>query len=96
MTVQRKSGWPATACTLYNMRRVSLSHDEYVLLDTLVRRPGCYPRSLWLTVVMPNPECSSKHNRGVTEVFYEAARVSLSTRAKGSGAYGGGGGCIVA
>ncbi|KAF9048210.1 hypothetical protein BDZ89DRAFT_941393 [Hymenopellis radicata] len=29
-------------------------------------------------------ECSSKHNRGVTEVFYEAARVSLSTRAKGS------------
>ncbi|KAF5355305.1 hypothetical protein D9758_005982 [Tetrapyrgos nigripes] len=30
-------------------------------------------------------ECSSKHNRGVTEVFYEAARVSLSTRAKGSG-----------
>ncbi|EIW79172.1 hypothetical protein CONPUDRAFT_138335 [Coniophora puteana RWD-64-598 SS2] len=35
-------------------------------------------------------ECSSKHNRGVTEVFYEAARVSLSTRAKGSGD-----GCIV-
>jgi hypothetical protein len=30
------------------------------------------------------PECSSKHNRGVTEVFYEAARVSLSTRARGS------------
>jgi len=30
-------------------------------------------------------ECSSKHNRGVNEVFYEAARVSLSTRAKGSG-----------
>ncbi|PPQ94652.1 LOW QUALITY PROTEIN: hypothetical protein CVT25_009383 [Psilocybe cyanescens] len=36
-------------------------------------------------------ECSSKHNRGVTEVFYEAARVSLSTRAKGSGD----GGCQV-
>jgi len=35
-------------------------------------------------------ECSSKHNRGVAEVFYEAARVSLSTRPKGSG-----GGCIV-
>ncbi|KAG9312893.1 small GTPase superfamily [Chiua virens] len=35
-------------------------------------------------------ECSSKHNRGVSEVFYEAARVSLSTRAKGPG-----GGCIV-
>ncbi|KAJ7065189.1 GTP-binding protein Rho3 [Mycena amicta] len=30
-------------------------------------------------------ECSSKHNRGVTEVFYEAARVSLSTRPKVSG-----------
>jgi len=28
-------------------------------------------------------ECSSKHNRGVTEVFYEAARVSLSNRTKG-------------
>ncbi|KAK1215479.1 Rho GTPase [Marasmius sp. AFHP31] len=35
-------------------------------------------------------ECSSKHNRGVTEVFYEAARVSLSTRPKGSGE-----GCVV-
>ncbi|KAK7031407.1 GTP-binding protein Rho3 [Favolaschia claudopus] len=34
-------------------------------------------------------ECSSKHNRGVAEVFYEAARVSMSTRPKGSG------GCIV-
>jgi Rho family protein len=35
-------------------------------------------------------ECSSKHNRGVNEVFYEAARVSLGTRPKGSGD-----GCIV-
>ncbi|KAF8074773.1 P-loop containing nucleoside triphosphate hydrolase protein [Lyophyllum atratum] len=35
-------------------------------------------------------ECSSKHNRGVSEVFYEAARVSLSTRAKGAGE-----GCVV-
>ncbi|KAI0033679.1 small GTPase Rho3/GTP-binding protein Rho3 [Vararia minispora EC-137] len=34
-------------------------------------------------------ECSSKHNRGVSEVFYEAARVSLGTRAKSSS------GCIV-
>ncbi|KAH9935863.1 ras family-domain-containing protein [Epithele typhae] len=42
-------------------------------------------------------ECSSKHNRGVNEVFYEAARVSLSTRSKGAGGYGGGskGGCII-
>ncbi|KAI6001033.1 P-loop containing nucleoside triphosphate hydrolase protein [Pisolithus orientalis] len=30
-------------------------------------------------------ECSSKHNRGVSEVFHEAARLSLSTRPKGSG-----------
>ena len=36
-------------------------------------------------------ECSSKHNRGVTEVFYEAARVSLSSRAKGSSD----GGCVL-
>ncbi|KAI5989380.1 P-loop containing nucleoside triphosphate hydrolase protein [Pisolithus albus] len=27
-------------------------------------------------------ECSSKHNRGVSEVFYEAARLSLTTRPK--------------
>ncbi|THG97365.1 hypothetical protein EW026_g4615 [Hermanssonia centrifuga] len=40
-------------------------------------------------------ECSAKHNRGVSEVFYEAARVSLSTRAKGSGAYSGSGGCVI-
>jgi len=35
-------------------------------------------------------ECSAKHNRGVSEVFYEAARVSISARAKGSG-----GGCVI-
>ncbi|TFK26172.1 GTP-binding protein Rho3 [Coprinopsis marcescibilis] len=28
-------------------------------------------------------ECSSKHNRGVAEVFHEAARVSLGTRPRG-------------
>lgn len=39
-------------------------------------------------------ECSAKHNRGVNEVFYEAARVSLSTRAKGS-TYNSGGGCVI-
>lgn len=27
-------------------------------------------------------ECSAKHNRGVQEVFYEAARVSISSRSK--------------
>jgi len=36
-------------------------------------------------------ECSAKHNRGVNEVFYEAARVSLSTRPKGPG----NGSCII-
>ncbi|KAJ3888293.1 P-loop containing nucleoside triphosphate hydrolase protein [Lentinula edodes] len=34
-------------------------------------------------------ECSSKHNRGVTEVFHEAARVSLSSRNRGSA------GCVI-
>lgn len=33
-------------------------------------------------------ECSAKHNRGVTEVFNEAARVSLKARAKGEDGYG--------
>lgn len=33
-------------------------------------------------------ECSAKHNRGVTEVFTEAARVSLAAKAKGSEGYG--------
>ncbi|KAI0305951.1 small GTPase superfamily [Multifurca ochricompacta] len=40
-------------------------------------------------------ECSSKHNRGVSEVFYEVARVSLTTRAKGQSGGGGPGSCIV-
>ncbi|EJD07552.1 uncharacterized protein FOMMEDRAFT_115861 [Fomitiporia mediterranea MF3/22] len=35
-------------------------------------------------------ECSAKHNRGVTEVFYEAARVSISARSKTHG-----GGCVI-
>ncbi|KAH9967342.1 ras family-domain-containing protein [Russula dissimulans] len=40
-------------------------------------------------------ECSSKHNRGVKEVFYEVARVSLTTRARGQSAVRGPGGCVV-
>ena len=31
-------------------------------------------------------ECSAKHNRGVSEVFHEAARVALTARAA-SGSY---------
>lgn len=33
-------------------------------------------------------ECSAKHNRGVNEVFYEAARVSIGARPKGTTGYG--------
>ncbi|KIM34289.1 hypothetical protein M408DRAFT_325728 [Serendipita vermifera MAFF 305830] len=33
-------------------------------------------------------ECSAKHNRGVTEVFTEAARVSIRAEAKGASGYG--------
>jgi len=38
-------------------------------------------------------ECSAKHNRGVREVFYEAAKVSISARAKGAGYSEGG--CVI-
>jgi len=37
-------------------------------------------------------ECSAKHNRGVTEVFYEAARVSIGSRPRGHDNSG----CIIA
>lgn len=47
----------------------------------------CDPRHLILSILT---ECSSKHNRGVNEVFYEAARVSLGTSPKGSSS-----GCLV-
>ena len=40
-------------------------------------------------------ECSAKHNRGVTEVFYESARVSISARSKGSGGSYDRGGCVL-
>ncbi|KAG8848076.1 Rho GTPase [Serendipita sp. 411] len=42
-------------------------------------------------------ECSAKHNRGVTEVFTEAARVAIGARAKGSEGYGASkkDGCII-
>ncbi len=40
-------------------------------------------------------ECSSKHNRGVKEVFYEVARVSLTTRARGQNGGGHRPNCVV-
>lgn len=49
------------------------------------------------------PECSAKHNRGVNEVFHEAARVAMNARSTG-GVYGNAGasgrerakgGCVV-
>ncbi|KAI0285916.1 P-loop containing nucleoside triphosphate hydrolase protein [Russula aff. rugulosa BPL654] len=40
-------------------------------------------------------ECSSKHNRGVKEVFYEVARVSFTTRARGQNGLGHRPNCIV-
>ncbi|KZS94389.1 ras-domain-containing protein [Sistotremastrum niveocremeum HHB9708] len=41
-------------------------------------------------------ECSAKHNRGVNEVFYESARVAISSRgAKGAGSSSGSSGCII-
>jgi len=40
-------------------------------------------------------ECSSKHNRGVKEVFYEVARVSLTTRPRGQNGGGRRPSCVV-
>jgi Rho family protein len=43
--------------------------------------------------VDPSLECSAKHNRGVNEVFVEAARVSISTKPHGGSHEDGG--CVV-
>lgn len=95
-TRRRRHGYSATACTLCSTRRASPSPVVYVPPATSVRHRSLSSR--W----SPNrsfarAECSAKHNRGVNEVFYESARVSLSTRPKGAGTYAGGrGGCIIA
>ena len=69
-------------------------HGEYVHHDTSVCTFLRFALCLSPDVHVNRPtECSSKHNRGVSEVFYEVARVSLTTRAKGQS--GGGRGCIV-
>jgi Rho family protein len=63
--------------------------DEYGLHAILVR--NLLSRRSLANVMCHLVECSSKHNRGVTEVFYEAARASMGTRPKGPGD----GGCVV-
>lgn len=47
-------------------------------------------RSLRGKVIHPliRTECSAKHNRGVQEGLYEAARIAISGRAKGGGGPG--------
>ncbi|KAF5328224.1 hypothetical protein D9619_013441 [Psilocybe cf. subviscida] len=72
--------------------------DDPVIKERLSKRYGTHPVQYEEGLSVARRirasrylECSSKHNRGVTEVFYEAARASLSTRAKGSGE----GGCVV-
>lgn len=78
-----------TASILSSTRRVSLLPAEYERLVISVRELNKLTWSSLSHSLYPSIECSSKHNRGVAEVFYEAARVSLSTRPKGSG------GCVV-
>ena len=77
------------------MRRVLPQHVEYVRHDTLVSKLTLFfIYSLLDLYTLRYVECSSKHNRGVKEVFYEVARVSLTTRARGQSG-GGGPNCVV-
>ncbi|KAJ4473723.1 P-loop containing nucleoside triphosphate hydrolase protein [Lentinula aciculospora] len=69
--------------------------DEYSIKERL-HRYGTHPVQYEEGLVVARRirasrylECSSKHNRGVTEVFHEAARVSLSSRSRGSA------GCVI-
>ena len=69
------------------MRKALLLHDAFERRGISVRTNRFFYKKNLLKRLA---ECSSKHNRGVSEVFFEAARVSLGTRSKGSGE-----GCIV-
>ena len=78
------------------MRKVSQRHVEYAHHDTLVCDPPFLFRLSTLDLrTFRCIECSSKHNRGVKEVFYEVARVSLTTRARGQNGSGHRPNCIV-
>jgi hypothetical protein len=79
-----------------SMRKVLQSQDVFTQVGTWVR-VSSLPVSLYPNVSVSLLECSAKHNRGVNEVFYEAARVSIGASAKGAGGYGSSekGGCIV-
>ena len=85
----------------YNLHTVQ--YEEGLTVARRIRASRYLGRLVIVTpYALPNfddswyAECSAKHNRGVNEVFYESARVSLSTRAKGSGNYGSGrSGCVI-
>jgi len=69
----------------------TVQYDEGLTVARRIRASRYLGALLYVIYILPlnsSLECSSKHNRGVNEVFYEAARVSLSTRAKGSGPSG--------
>jgi len=77
------------ACIHVSTRKVLRSRDEYEQVGTSVRVPFALRFlhcSYQLLVHMQLTECSAKHNRGVSEVFHEAARVALTARAA-SGPY---------
>jgi Rho family protein len=69
-TVQYEEGL-AVARRIRASRYLGAYHNELLVIEDVINSISCV-------------ECSAKHNRGVTEVFYEAARVSISARAKGS------------
>jgi hypothetical protein len=75
-------------CIHVSTRKVLRSRDEFERVGTLVRVHFALRSftACQLRVHMQSIECSAKHNRGVSEVFHEAARVALTARAA-SGPY---------
>ncbi|KAK4683490.1 hypothetical protein P7C73_g6764, partial [Tremellales sp. Uapishka_1] len=65
--------------------------DDETIKDKLARRslsPVTYDQGLAVARTIRASrylECSAKHNRGVQEAIYEAARVSIGSKAKGGG-----------